>query len=108
MNLAFADVVFLSRALEAFYKSKRDDLLESYSATCLRRVWKAQRFSWWMTQIMHRFPNEFAFDRRRQLADLDYLTHSQAAVDDRWPSNMSGCRWINPGTRRATGDAKAR
>jgi p-hydroxybenzoate 3-monooxygenase len=80
MNLAFADVVFLSRALEAFYKSNRGDLLASYSATCLRRVWKAQRFSWWMTQIMHRFPHESAFDRRRQLADLDYLVNSQAAA----------------------------
>ncbi len=80
MNLAFADVVFLSRALEAFYKNKHDNLLESYSATCLRRVWKAQRFSWWMTQIMHRFPHETAFDRRRQLADLDYLIGSEAAA----------------------------
>jgi p-hydroxybenzoate 3-monooxygenase len=80
MNLAFADVVFLSRALDAFYKKKRADLLESYSATCLRRVWKAQRFSWWMTQIMHRFPHETAFDRRRQLADLDYLVGSEAAA----------------------------
>jgi p-hydroxybenzoate 3-monooxygenase len=79
MNLAFADVVYLSRAIEAFYKISRHDGLENYSATCLRRVWKAQRFSWWMTQIMHRFPHESAFDRRRQLADLDYLTGSQAA-----------------------------
>jgi p-hydroxybenzoate 3-monooxygenase len=80
MNLAFADVVFLSRALNAFYKNRRDELLEKYSATCLRRVWKAQKFSWWMTQIMHRFPDESAFDRRRQLADLDYLTGSEAAA----------------------------
>jgi p-hydroxybenzoate 3-monooxygenase len=80
MNLAFADVVFLSRALDAYYKKKRNDLLENYSATCLRRVWKAQRFSWWMTQIMHRFPHESAFDRRRQLADLAYLTGSEAAA----------------------------
>ena len=80
MNLAFADVVFLSRALDAHYKTKRDDLLKAYSATCLRRVWKAQRFSWWMTQIMHRFPHETAFDRRRQLADLDYLTSSESAA----------------------------
>jgi p-hydroxybenzoate 3-monooxygenase len=79
MNLAFADVLVMSRALDAFYKSKRHDLLESYSDTCLRRVWKAQRFSWWMTQIMHRFPDETAFDHRRQLAELDYLTHSEAA-----------------------------
>ncbi len=80
MNLAFADVVFMSRALEAFYKNNSSDLLENYSKTCLRRVWKAQRFSWWMTQIMHRFPDETAFDHRRQLADLDYLTGSEAAM----------------------------
>jgi p-hydroxybenzoate 3-monooxygenase len=79
MNLAFADVVMLSRALEAFYKNKRNDRLENYSATCLRRVWYAQRFSWWMTQILHRFPSETAFDRRRQLSDLDYITRSEAA-----------------------------
>jgi len=80
MNLAFADVMMLSRALIAFYKNKRNEALENYSATCLRRVWYAQRFSWWMTQIMHRFPNESAFDRRRQLSDLDYLTSSRAAA----------------------------
>jgi p-hydroxybenzoate 3-monooxygenase len=80
MNLAFADVVYMSRALDAFYKKNNNDQLENYSATCLRRVWKAQRFSWWMTQIMHRFPHESAFDRRRQLADLDYLTSSKAAM----------------------------
>ena len=80
MNLAFADVVQLSRALEAFYKNKRNELLETYSAKCLRRVWYAQRFSWWMTQIMHRFPDETAFDHRRQLSDLDYITSSTAAA----------------------------
>jgi p-hydroxybenzoate 3-monooxygenase len=80
MNLAFADVVMLSRALDAYYKNKSNDQLENYSTTCLRRVWYAQRFSWWMTQSMHRFPNESAFDRRRQLSDLDYLTSSSAAA----------------------------
>jgi p-hydroxybenzoate 3-monooxygenase len=80
MNLAFADVMVLSRAFDAFYKDKRTDRLEGYSNACLRRVWYAQRFSWWMTQIMHRFPNESAFDRRRQLSDLDYLTSSKAAA----------------------------
>ena len=80
MNLAFADVVQLSRALEASYKNKRNELLENYSAKCLRRVWYAQRFSWWMTQIMHRFPDETAFDHRRQLSDLDYITSSTAAA----------------------------
>ncbi|HZD89234.1 MAG TPA: 4-hydroxybenzoate 3-monooxygenase, partial [Pseudolabrys sp.] len=79
MNLAFADVVYLARGFEQCYKHKHTDLLDGYSAKALRRVWKAQRFSWWMTQIMHRFPDESAFDRRRQLADLDYLTSSEAA-----------------------------
>jgi p-hydroxybenzoate 3-monooxygenase len=80
MNLAFADVVFLSRALEAIYKGRGSHKLESYTATCLRRVWYAQRFSWWMTQLLHRFPNESAFDRRRQLSDLDYITASESAA----------------------------
>jgi p-hydroxybenzoate 3-monooxygenase len=80
MNLAFADVMQLSRALEAFYKNKRNEPLENYSTACLRRVWYAQRFSWWMTQIMHRFPDESVFDRRRQLSDLDYITSSKAAA----------------------------
>jgi len=79
MNLAFADVMQLSRALEAYYKKQNKERLESYSATCLRRVWYAQLFSWWMTQILHRFPNETSFDRRRQLSDLDYIASSQAA-----------------------------
>ena len=79
MNLAFADVLVLSRALEAFYKKNSSDRLASYSADCLKRVWYAQRFSWWMTQILHRFPHETAFDRRRQISDLAYITSSQAA-----------------------------
>jgi p-hydroxybenzoate 3-monooxygenase len=80
MNLALADVVVLARALAAFYASKRTDLLDAYSQTCLGRVWKAQRFSWWMTQIFHRFPDEVAFDRRRQLAELSYVASSTAAA----------------------------
>jgi p-hydroxybenzoate 3-monooxygenase len=79
MNLALADVMVLSRALVAFYRSGRSDLLERYSATCLRRVWKAQRFSWWMTQLFHLDPSHNAFDRKRQLAELDYVTSSEAA-----------------------------
>ncbi len=57
----------------------RRDLLETYSQTCLRRVWKVQRFSWWMTSMLHRFDDENAFDHRRQLAELDYVTSSRAA-----------------------------
>lgn len=79
MNLAFSDVLFMSRALTAFYKQQRGDLLESYSDTCLKRIWNAQRFSWWMTRIMHRFPEETSFDHRRQLSELNYLTSSEAA-----------------------------
>ena len=80
MNLAFADVVYMSRALDDHFKRNDNARIESYSDTCLRRVWKAQRFSWWMTQIMHVFPDETLFDRRRQLADLDYLTSSETAA----------------------------
>jgi p-hydroxybenzoate 3-monooxygenase len=80
MNLALADVVVLSRALTAFYRSNRTDLLDAYSRTCLTRVWKAQRFSWWMTQIFHRFPDEVPFDQRRQIAELGYVASSTAAA----------------------------
>lgn len=80
MNLAVADVLVLSRALEAFYKSGRTHLLEAYSKTCLVRIWKAQRFSWWMTQMLHCFPDETPFDRRRQLAELAYVASSTAAA----------------------------
>jgi p-hydroxybenzoate 3-monooxygenase len=79
LNLAVADVRVLARALEAFYKNDRKDLLENYSQTCLRRVWKVQRFSWWMTSMLHRFHDESPFDYRRQLAELDYVTSSRAA-----------------------------
>ncbi|MEZ5786817.1 MAG: 4-hydroxybenzoate 3-monooxygenase [Xanthobacteraceae bacterium] len=79
MNLAFADVVFLSRAITDFYRSGRMDALDRYSQTCLDRVWKAQRFSWFMTQLLHRFPNETAFDRRRQRTEIEYISGSQAA-----------------------------
>ncbi len=80
MNLALADVRVLSRAIEDFYKTGRSDKLERYSETCLSRVWKGQRFSWWMTRLLHLFPDENAFDRRRQLSELDYLAHSEAAA----------------------------
>jgi p-hydroxybenzoate 3-monooxygenase len=80
MNLAFADVVYMSRALEDVFKRNSSARLEAYSATCLRRVWKAQRFSWWMTQLMHIFPGDSDFDRRRQLSDLDYVTSSETAA----------------------------
>jgi p-hydroxybenzoate 3-monooxygenase len=80
MNLALADVVVLARAITAYVRSGRSDLLERYSQTCLRRVWKAQRFSWWMTQIFHLHPDDNAFDRKRQLAELAYVVSSEAAA----------------------------
>ena len=80
LNLAASDVLVLARALKGFYEQKRSDWLDEYSNVCLRRVWKAQRFSWWMTSTLHRFPNENAFDHQRQIADLDYLTSSCAAM----------------------------
>jgi p-hydroxybenzoate 3-monooxygenase len=80
MNLAIADVRVLARALRRHYKSGNGDLLRDYSKTCLRRVWKVQRFSWWMTALLHRFPDDNEFDQRRQLAELDYVTSSQAAA----------------------------
>ena len=80
LNLAAADVMVLARAFARFYQKHGTELLDRYSDTCLRRVWKAQRFSWWMTSTLHRFPDATEFDYRRQLADLDYLTSSRAAM----------------------------
>jgi p-hydroxybenzoate 3-monooxygenase len=79
LNLAVADVRVLARALEEFYKSGGRERLDEYSATCLRRVWKVQRFSWWMTAMLHLFDTDNQFDQRRQLAELDYVTSSRAA-----------------------------
>ena len=80
LNLAASDVLVLARALKAFYDDRNSAYLDSYSDVCLRRVWKAQRFSWWMTSTLHRFPDANPFDDQRQLADLDYLTSSRAAM----------------------------
>ena len=80
LNLAATDVRVLARAIAEFYSSGRLGLLETYSQICLRRVWKAQRFSWWMTSMLHLFDSDNAFDRRRQLAELDYVTSSRAAA----------------------------
>jgi len=80
LNLAVADVRILARAIAEFYSSGSCGLLDTYSDTCLRRVWKVQRFSWWMTSMLHRFDSDNAFDRRRQLGELDYVTSSRAAA----------------------------
>ncbi|MEJ2040329.1 MAG: FAD-dependent monooxygenase, partial [Desulfosarcinaceae bacterium] len=78
LNLAASDVYYLSRALIAFYEAGRTDLLDRYSQAALRRVWKAIRFSWWFTSMMHKF-DEDPMAHRLQLAELDYLTGSRAA-----------------------------
>jgi p-hydroxybenzoate 3-monooxygenase len=80
LNLAVADVVTLSRALVRHFGSGDDSLLEAYSETCLRRVWRVQHFSWWMTSMLHRFDPEDRYQQRLQLAQLRYVTSSTAAA----------------------------
>ncbi|MBV9644358.1 MAG: 4-hydroxybenzoate 3-monooxygenase [Verrucomicrobia bacterium] len=80
LNLAASDAQILARAIVAYYKSNCSDLLEQYSATALRRVWKATRFSWWMTSMLHTFPGSDEFQRRLQSAELDYVTSSRAGA----------------------------
>jgi p-hydroxybenzoate 3-monooxygenase len=80
MNLAAADVRALALALAEFYASGSMRRLERYSELCLRRIWQTQRFSWWMTSMLHRFEHHSEFDRRVQLAELDYVSSSHAAA----------------------------
>jgi p-hydroxybenzoate 3-monooxygenase len=80
LNLAVADVVTLSRALVRHFESGDDSLLEAYSVTCLRRVWRVQHFSWWMTSMLHRFDPDDRYQQRLQLAQLQYVTSSTAAA----------------------------
>jgi p-hydroxybenzoate 3-monooxygenase len=79
LNLAMADVHVLDRALGAYYDAKDTGLLEAYSRTALRRVWRAQHFSWWMTSMLHRFSDATDFDLRRQIAELDMVVNSPSA-----------------------------
>ncbi|KFJ90024.1 4-hydroxybenzoate 3-monooxygenase [Pseudomonas sp. 1-7] len=78
LNLAASDVSTLYRILLKVYREGRVDLLVRYSAICLRRIWKAERFSWWMTSMLHRFPDTDAFSRRMQETELDYFVSSEA------------------------------
>lgn len=80
LNLAVSDVHVLTKALTNFYKTGKKDGLENYSQVCSRRVWKVQRFSWWMTSMLHRFQNEDSFSHNIHLAELDYVTSSRAAA----------------------------
>jgi p-hydroxybenzoate 3-monooxygenase len=80
LNLAVADVHVLDRALGAYYEAKDTGLLESYTATVLKRVWRAQHFSWWMTSMLHRFSEATDFDLRRQIAELEMVTSTSSAA----------------------------
>jgi len=87
LNLAFSDVYYLSRALIDYYDKGRTDYLDSYSEMALRRVWGAVRFSWWLTELLHRFPDKGEFGQRIQESELDYLAASEsylAAVSEQY------------------------
>ncbi|MDH5206042.1 MAG: 4-hydroxybenzoate 3-monooxygenase [Hylemonella sp.] len=78
LNLAATDVKYLSSALIEFYKERSEAGIDNYSERCLKRIWRAERFSWWFTGLMHRFPNEGAIGIKLQEAELDYIVHSEA------------------------------
>ena len=80
LNLAASDVGYLSRAFAGFYQDKSSEGIDRYSEQCLRRVWKAERFSWWMTSMLHNFPGEGEFNTKVQEAELDYIVHSTAGA----------------------------
>ena len=79
LNLAASDVKYLSSAFIKFYQDKSPEGIDTYSQRALGRVWKAERFSWWLTSLMHRFPDSEGFGQKMQEAELDYLVHSAAA-----------------------------
>jgi p-hydroxybenzoate 3-monooxygenase len=95
LNLAAADVCVLARAIAAWYRSGNTALLDRYSATCLRRVWRTQHFSWWMTGMLHRIEND-GYEHRRQLAELEYVTTSKAAATS-LAENYAGLPFDWPG-----------
>jgi p-hydroxybenzoate 3-monooxygenase len=80
MNLAIGDVRVLDAALGAFFARGDTALMDRYSAICLDRIWKVQRFSWWMTQMLHVFDHADPFEHRVQVAELDYVANSTAAA----------------------------
>jgi len=79
LNLAVSDVRYLAEALTDWFKDHHDSHLDRYSQRCLKRVWRAERFSWWFTSLMHRFADDADFEQKIQEAELDYLVRSQAA-----------------------------
>ena len=80
MNLAISDIRHLAQALALFYQQKQTTLLDAYSTTCVRRVWRAEHFSWWMTSMLHRFPDDDLFQQRMQRAQLEYTVSSRASA----------------------------
>ena len=80
LNLAATDVKYLSNALVDYYQNKSEAGIDSYSARCLRRIWRAERFSWWFTTLMHRFPEDSPIVAKFQEAELDYLVHSESGA----------------------------
>jgi len=80
LNLAATDVKYLTDALVEFYREQSEAGIDGYSRRCLKRIWRAERFSWWFTSIMHSFPEEGAIHTRLQEAELDYLMHSEAGL----------------------------
>ncbi len=80
LNLAVSDVYYLSNALTDFYRNGSWDLLDAYSDTALKRVWNAVRFSWWLTTVLHKFPDQGEFGQRIQESELDYLAASESAM----------------------------
>ena len=96
MNLAVADVRILAHALVRRFRHGSNDLLQRYSEICLRRVWRAQHFSWWMTSMLHRFGEGSEFDHRRQLAELDQVTTMRASAVT-LAENYTGLPFTLPG-----------
>jgi p-hydroxybenzoate 3-monooxygenase len=92
MNLALSDVSVLAQAVAAFYAAGDMRLLDEYSANCLRRVWRAQHFSWWMTSMLHRFPDHDAYQAQLQRAQLAYTVDSRAASTS-LAENYVGYEW---------------
>ena len=79
LNTAASDVHYLYQGLRAFYETGDRDGLERYSERALARVWKAERFSWWFSSLMHRFPDQSDFDLKMQIAEIDFLRTNRAA-----------------------------
>jgi p-hydroxybenzoate 3-monooxygenase len=92
LNLAVADIRVLAEALRAFFRDGDASGLDAYSDTCLRRVWRAEHFSWWMTSMLHRFPDGHGFEERLQRSQLEYVTGSRAAATT-LAENYVGLDW---------------